>query len=149
MECTNQSGYMLSMFHFTLTLPYYHLFLFILLQKASEKKANDLQHTATTISLSIASATIVLIFCYHIYKRLKEVGLLSRCWLKVQETRCWQVALRCFNKRRVHYVRLPQVEDVDQDGEMNDDFDRGRESDEEQEEENRELYPGECTAEHS
>ena len=122
-------------FYFNLTI--LSLISFYSFTKSTEKKANDLQHIATTISLSIASVTIVLIFCYHIYKRLREVGLLSRCWLKIQEIRCWQAALRCCNKRSVHYVRLPQ-DDTDQDREMDNDYNRERVSDDEQEEENRE-----------
>ena len=133
-------------FYFNLTI--LSLFSFYSFTKSTEKYANRLQHIATTVSLSIAIAKFLLIICYHIYKRLKEVGLLSCCWLKVQETQCWRVALKCCNKRSVHYVRLPQ-EDVDQDREMDDDFDRGRESDDEQEEENREQDPGESAAERS
>ena len=105
-----------------------------LIQK--EERGNYMQDIATTVSVCIADATIVLIITYHFYKRLKEVGLLSCCWQKVKRSRYWQAVLRYWNRRRVCYVRLHQ--DDDGDREMNDDFDGERESDDEEEEENRE-----------
>ena len=133
-------------FYFNLTI--LSLTSFYSLTKDIEKYGNDFQHIATSVSVSIAVATLVIITCYHVYKRLKELGLLSRCWLKMEETRCWQAALQRWSRRRVQYVRLPQ-EDLDRDREMDDDFDRGRESDNEQEEENREQDTSECVAEQS
>ena len=133
-------------FYFNLTI--LSLTSFYSLTEDKEEHGKNLQHIATSVSVSIAVATMVLIICYHIYKRLKELGLLSRCWLKIEETRCWQAALQRWSRRRVQYVRLPQ-EDLDRDREMDDDFDRVRESDDEQEEENREQDTSECVAEQS
>ena len=108
-------------FYFNLTIlslaSYYSL-------TQKEEYGNYMQDIATTVSVCIADATIVLIITYHFYKRLKEVGLLSRCWQKVKRSRYWQAVLRYWNRRRVYYVRLHQ--DDDGDREMNDDFDGER-----------------------
>ena len=119
-------------FYFNLTI--LSLFSFYSLTIDDEEYGNDLQNIATTVSVSIAVATFVLIICYHVYNRLKKLGLLSRCWQKMVETRCWQSILQCWSRRRVSYVRLSQ-EDLNR--EMEDDFDRGGESEDGQEEENR------------
>ena len=116
------------------------------LTKDDEKLGNDFQHIATLVSVSIAVATFALIICYHVYKCLMKLGLLTRCWQKIKES--WQADPRYWSRRRVQYVRLPQ-EDLDRDREMDDDFDRGRESDDEQEEENREQDTSEGVAEQS
>ena len=122
-------------FYYNLTI--LSLVSFYSLTKDHEEFGNSVQDTATTVSVSITDVTIVLIVSYHVYKRLKEVDLLSRCWQKVKESQCWQAVLRYWNIRRVCYVRLPQ-EDLDGDREMDGDFDCERESDDEPEEQNRE-----------
>ena len=99
-----------------------------LTNKSSEDTADMIQEIATYTSLGIAFVTFLFIISYHVYKRLKDTGLLARCVGRIQGTRCWRAAVGHWNTRRIQYVRLPQ--DHPQDREMNDDFNGERQLDE-------------------
>ncbi len=91
-------------------------------------RGNETQITATYTSLVIAFVTFLFILAYHVYKRLKETGLLARCVGRIQGTQCWREAVAPWNRGRIQYVRLPQ-EDL-QVQEMNNDFNGERQLDE-------------------
>ena len=91
-------------------------------------KGNYTQITATYTSLGVAFVTFLFILSYHVYKRLKETGLLAHCVGRILGTRCWRAAVGYWNRGRIQYVRLLQ-EDL-QDREMNNDFNGERQLDE-------------------
>ena len=97
------------------------------------KHSASRQQVYTEVSLYIAFCTMLLILLYHVIKRLKESGLLTYCFQKIQRTQCWQLIASPVDMRNrsrgIMYVRLPQ--DEDQDREMNEEFDGERVSDNE------------------
>ena len=91
-------------------------------------QGNNTQITATYTSLVTAFVTFLFILSYHVYKHLKETGLLARCVGRIQGTRCWRAAVGNWNRGRIQYVMLPQEDP--QDREMNNDFNGERQLDE-------------------
>ncbi len=68
--------------------------------KESNERGYKHQNNATYISLSFAFATFLLIITYHVYKRLKDTGLLARCVIRVKNTGCWRVVVGWCNRSR-------------------------------------------------
>ena len=97
------------------------------------KHSASRQQVSTVVSLYIAFCTMLLILLYHVIKRLKESGLLTYCFRKIQRTQCWQLIASTVDMRNrsrgIMYVKLPR--DEDQDREMNEEFDGERVSDNE------------------